>query len=86
MLSLGTELRFGVGSLLPITLALGTCGIVQVNRLGPPVDVILRENYRSVLAMQRSTEALEHQDTGLPSGHRRPNTISSFIQSLLFTP
>jgi hypothetical protein len=36
MLSLGTELRFGVGSLLPITLALGTCGIVQVNRLGPP--------------------------------------------------
>ena len=64
MLSLGTKLRFGVGSLLPITLALGTCGIVQVSRLGPAVDVILRENHRSVLAMERGTEAPEHQDTG----------------------
>ena len=47
-------------------LALGIYGIVQVNRLGPAVDVILRENYRSVLAMQRGKEALEHQDTGAP--------------------
>ena len=28
--------------------------------------MILRENYRSVLAMQRGKEALEHQDTGAP--------------------
>ena len=86
MLSLRTRRRFGVGSLLLITLALGIHGIVRVSRLGPAVDVILWENYGSVLAMQRSTEALEHQDTGLPSGHRRPSTIGSFIQSLLFTP
>lgn len=45
-------------------LALGIYGIVQVNRLGLAVDVILRENYRSVLAMQRGKEAPEHQDTG----------------------
>ena len=64
MLSLRTKRRFGVGSLLLITLALGTCGIVQVNRLGSPVDVILRENDRSVLAMQRGTEAPEHRDAG----------------------
>ena len=86
MLSPRTKRRFGVGSLLLITLALGIYGIVQASRLGPAVDVILWENYGSVLAMQRSTEALEHQDTGLSSGHRRLNTIGSFVQSLLFTP
>ena len=86
MLSLRTRRCFGVGSLLLITLALGTYGIVQASRLGPAVDVILWENHGSVLAMQRSTEAPEHQDTGLSSGHRRPSTIGSFIQSLFFTP
>ena len=64
MLNLLPKIRFGVGSLLPITLTLGICGIVQVSRLGPAVDVILRENYGSVLAMERGTEALEHQDAG----------------------
>ena len=65
MLSLRAKLGLGIGSLLLIALVLGVYGIVQVNRLGPAIDVILRENYRSVLAMQRAKEALERQDSGV---------------------
>jgi len=64
MLSLRAKLVLGIGSLLLIALILGVYGILQVNRLGPAIDVILRENYRSVLAMQRAKEALERQDSG----------------------
>lgn len=77
MLSLRTQRRFGVGSLLPITLALGTCGIAPANRLGSPVDVIPRENDRRVLAMQRGTEAPEHRGAGAlhaPRGETESST------------
>ncbi|MHB8054420.1 MAG: sensor histidine kinase [Candidatus Aminicenantales bacterium] len=46
-------------------MVIGVQGILNINRLGGSVDVILRENYRSVIACQRMKEALERIDSGL---------------------
>src|SRR5262249_60243997 len=44
---------------------LGLWAIVMFSRLGNNIDVILRENYRSVLAAERMKEALERMDSSL---------------------
>lgn len=53
-------------TLLPLLLLLavvGTAGVVLLSRLGNSVNSILRENYDSVLAMERLNEALERIDS-----------------------
>ncbi len=65
MLGLRQKITLGFCGLLVILLVIGIQGILNITRLGGSVDVILRENYRSVIACQRMKEALERIDSGL---------------------
>jgi NtrC-family two-component system sensor histidine kinase KinB len=65
MLGLRQKITLGFCGLLVITLVIGIQGILNITRLGGSVDVILRENYRSVIACQQMKEALERIDSGL---------------------
>jgi NtrC-family two-component system sensor histidine kinase KinB len=64
MLGLRHKISLGFGALLVIILVIGAQSIRQLSRLGESIDVILRENYRSVLACQQMKEALERIDSG----------------------
>src|SRR4051794_19337646 len=61
--TLRTKLLVGLTPLLAIMVTLGVGAIVMFSRLGSNIDVILRENYRSVLAAQNMKEALERMDS-----------------------
>jgi hypothetical protein len=50
---------------LLIILIIGIQSIIQLTKLGDSIDVILRENYRSVIACQQMKEALERIDSGI---------------------
>src|SRR5262245_26142152 len=53
-------------TLLPLLIllaVLGSVGVLLLHRLGSSIDVILRENYESVLAMQDLKESLERIDS-----------------------
>ena len=53
-----------------LLLLIGAVGFVmvrQVRRLGDSIDVILRENYRSVIYCQQMDDALERIDSGILS-------------------
>jgi PAS domain S-box-containing protein len=65
MFSLRQKLLLGFGGLLLITLIGGIQSIIQFRHLGQSIDVILRENYRSVVACQDMKEALERMDSGV---------------------
>jgi len=65
MFKLRQKLSLGFGGLLLIILITGTLSILRLSRLGSSIDVILRENYRSVIACQDMKEALERIDSGL---------------------
>ncbi|OPY68461.1 MAG: Alginate biosynthesis sensor protein KinB [Syntrophorhabdus sp. PtaU1.Bin002] len=65
MSGLQKKLSLGFGGLLLIILAIGIQGILHLTRLGESIDVILRENYRSVVACQEMKEALERIDSGI---------------------
>ncbi len=65
MLSLRQKLLLGFGGLLLITLIGGIQSIIQFRYLGQSIDVILKENYRSVIACQDMKEALERMDSGI---------------------
>jgi PAS domain S-box-containing protein len=65
MLGLRQKITLGFCGLLAISMAIGIQGILNISRLGGSVDVILRENYKSVIACQRMKEALERIDSGL---------------------
>jgi NtrC-family two-component system sensor histidine kinase KinB len=65
MVGLRQKLSLGFGGLLLIILIIGGQSIVQFQELGQSVDVILRENYRSVVACQEMKEALERMDSGI---------------------
>ena len=64
MLGLRHKISLGFSALLVIILVIGAQSIQQLSRLGVSIDVILRENYRSVLACQQMKEALERIDSG----------------------
>ncbi len=49
--------------LLALLAALGSAAVVLLYRLGGSIDLILRENYDSVIAMERLNEALERIDS-----------------------
>jgi len=65
MIGLRQKLSIGFGGLLLIILIIGVQSIVQLSKLGESIDVILRENYRSVIACQQMKEALERMDSGI---------------------
>jgi NtrC-family two-component system sensor histidine kinase KinB len=65
MSSLRQKLSLGLGGLLAMILVISLLSILQLTRLGESIDVILRENYRSVIACQDMKEALELMDSGI---------------------
>jgi NtrC-family two-component system sensor histidine kinase KinB len=65
MIRLRQKLSLGFGGLLLIILIIGIQSIIHLTKLGESIDVILRENYRSVIACQQMKEALERMDSGI---------------------
>jgi NtrC-family two-component system sensor histidine kinase KinB len=65
MVGLRQKLSMGFGGLLLLTLIIGGQSIFKFWELGQSIDVILRENYRSVAACQEMKEALERMDSGI---------------------
>ena len=65
MVGLRQKLSLGFGGLLLIILIIGIQSIIHLTKLGESIDVILRENYRSVIACQQMKEALERMDSGI---------------------
>ena len=65
MSGLQKKLSLGFGGLLLIILAIGSQGILHLTKLGESIDVILRENYRSVVACQEMKDSLERIDSGI---------------------
>ena len=63
--SLKQKLFSAFGVLLLIAAFIGFQSIRRFDRLGKSIDVILRENYRSVIACQQMKEALERIDSGI---------------------
>jgi NtrC-family two-component system sensor histidine kinase KinB len=63
-LSLRQKLAVLFGALIAIIAGIGVYNVTQVNELGLSVDVILRENYQSVIACEQMKEALERMDSG----------------------
>ncbi len=65
MVSLKHKLALGFGGLLAIIAVIGMLTITQVDQLGSAIDVILKQNYRSVAAAQEMKEALEKMNIDL---------------------
>ena len=61
--TLRTKLLLGLIPLLAIMIGLGVWAVARFDDLGQGIDVILRENYESVLAAQGMKEALERMDS-----------------------
>ena len=72
MKTLQTKLLIGLLPTLAILVGLGLWAIVMFYRLGGNIDVILRENYTSILAAEGMKEAIERMDSGLAVRGRRP--------------
>jgi signal transduction histidine kinase len=64
MLGIREKLSLGFGGLFLIIVMIGVQSILQLTKLGYSIDVILRENYLSVLASQQMQNALERMDSG----------------------
>jgi len=65
MLGLQKKLSLGFGGLLLIIVVIGIQSILHLTKLGESIDVILRENYRSVVACQEMKDSLERIDSGI---------------------
>lgn len=65
MIGLRQKLMFGFGGLLAVVAVIGVLTMAQIDRLGQAIDVILKENYLSVVACQNMKESLERMDSGL---------------------
>ncbi len=63
-MSLRQKLLFGFSGLLAVIVLISLHSISRITELGQSIDVILRENYRSVIACQEMKEALERMDSG----------------------
>ncbi len=63
LFGLRPKLALGFGGLLAILLVVGAYSLALLGRLGGSIDVILRENYDSVVACERMKEALERLDS-----------------------
>jgi len=65
MFGLRQKMSLGFGGMLVILVIIGVQSVRHFSSLGASIDVILRENYRSVIACQQMKEALERIDSGL---------------------
>jgi two-component system, NtrC family, sensor histidine kinase KinB len=65
MIGIRQKLILGFGALLVIIIVIGSMTMVQISDLGRAIDVILKENYRSVVACQDMKESLERIDSGI---------------------
>ncbi len=59
------KLNLGFGAVLAVVAVMGIITLRQIDALGRAIDVILKENYRSVVACQNMKEALERMDSGV---------------------
>jgi NtrC-family two-component system sensor histidine kinase KinB len=64
-MTLNRRLLLGLAPVLLILLAVGISAIFLFSKLGGAIDVILRENYRSVVAAQNMKDASGRMDAGL---------------------
>ncbi len=64
-MTLNRRLLLGTAPLMLILLAVGIYAIHLFSKLGGAIDVIMRENYASVVASQNMKEAAERMDSGL---------------------
>ena len=55
-----------------VIVVIGIHSIARITELGQSIDVILRENYRSVIACQEMKETLERMDSGAAFHGFRP--------------
>jgi NtrC-family two-component system sensor histidine kinase KinB len=65
MLGIRHKLMLGFGSLFAVIAVIGLLTMTQINELGQAIDVILKQNYRSVVACQEMKESLERMDSGI---------------------
>ena len=65
MIGIRHKLFLGFGGLLLIVAAMGLLTMRQIDSLGGAIDVILKQNYRSVIACQEMTESIDHIDSGV---------------------
>src|SRR5271163_3324070 len=64
-MTLNRRLLLGIVPILLIFLGVGIYAIFLFSKLGGAIDVILRENYQSVVASQNMKEAAEGMNSGL---------------------
>jgi len=64
-MTLNRRLLLGIAPVLLIFLAVGIYAIFLFSKLGGAIDVILRENYQSVVASQNMKEATDGMNAGL---------------------
>ncbi|RJQ53449.1 MAG: HAMP domain-containing protein [Desulfobacteraceae bacterium] len=65
MIGIRYKLMLGFGGLFAVAAVVGLLTVGEVDHLGQAIDVILKENYRSVVACQDMKEFLERIDSGL---------------------
>lgn len=65
MIGIRQKIIIGFGGLLAIIAVVGALTMVQLGELGKAIDIILQENYRSVVACQDMKESLERIDSGI---------------------
>ena len=65
MLGLRQKLFFGFGGLLLIILIITIQSVIHLTQLGQSIDIILRENYQSVIACENMKESIERMDSGI---------------------
>ncbi|HET7290249.1 MAG TPA: ATP-binding protein, partial [Thermodesulfobacteriota bacterium] len=65
MIGIRQKLALGFGGLLAIVVVIGLLTMSRIRELGYAVDVILKENYLSVVACQDMKETLERMDSGI---------------------
>jgi two-component system, NtrC family, sensor histidine kinase KinB len=91
MIGIREKLMLGFGGLLAVIAIVGAMTMAQINDLGTAIDMIMRENYRSVVACQEMKEALERMDSGTlftlagnePEGSRLVEEYASRFQAAL---
>jgi two-component system, NtrC family, sensor histidine kinase KinB len=64
MIGIRQKLMLGFGGLLAVIAVVGALTMVHIDDLGKAIDLILKENYRSVVACQDMKESLERMDSG----------------------
>lgn len=64
MIGIRQKLMLGFSGLLAVIAIVGALTMVQINELGKAIGMILKENYRSVVACQDMKESLERMDSG----------------------